>query len=606
MLINPLKALLRSKGIKVSKTTLVRFLGSVDFFAPWLTHEGQITLESWEKLGKDLRRTVNDPQEPDIDPVVLPLWELLRACLQEERSVGADRPTLTAVREALEEVRSQSSDGARDLIQFKDTGCQTSSLASGSECGSASSESEGEGDGDPKSPPPTYAQLRQKLKDACLRPLVPTAPPIDVVPAHQIKDAAPPTGGHVGVPQPHLTPVPPWPLNVPNVPPFSGRQFHQQAWKQLRTGAPAAPAQAYPVLALGTREARHEPLDMTVLKQLKAAVHDYGPTAPFTLSLLESVGQSILTPSDWTQLARACLSPGGFLLWQSMNTECCHDQADENAEDGHPTWNADMLLGRGPYQADQTQFPRQVYRQISNCAQRAWRQASNPSDSASHLTKIVQGTAEPFADFVARILEAASRIFPSEVDVQPLVKQIIFEQANKECKNILRQYRHKSLDSWLKYCRDTGGPLTNAGLAAMLAKVKENSPKSKSTRPPISSGLCFQCHQPGHRKRDCPNLSHGYSTAQPSGMEPCRRCRKGPHRAEVCRSAFDIDGNPLTGSAQGPKNGQRGLPNPARSPQNQIYSQVPPPVSALYPVHPQPVPLTGPQAWTSAPPPLSS
>lgn len=432
------------------------------------------------------------------------------------------------------------------------------------------------------------------------------------MPVHQIGGAAPPGDGHADVTQPHLTPVPPWPSNAPNAPPSSGRQFHQQAWKQLRTSAPAAPAQAYPVLAVGTREARHEPLDMTILKQLKAAVHDYGPTAPFTLSLLESVGQSILTPSDWTQLARACLSPGGFLMWQSMNTECCHDQADDNVEDGHPTWNADMLLGRGPYQADQTQFPRQVYRQISNCAQRAWRQASNPGDSASHLTKIIQGPAEPFADFVARILEAASRIFPPEVDVQPLVKQIIFEQANKEYKNILRQYRHKSVDSWLKLCRDTGGPLTNAGLAAMLAttlnpsKFGKNGSKTKSVRPSISSGLCFQCHQPGHRKRDCPTLSHGYPTAQPSGIEPCRRCRKGPHRAEECRSAFDIDGNPLTGTAQGSKNGQRGLPNPARSPQKQIYSQVPPPASALYPVHPQLVPPTDQQAWTSVPPPLSS
>lgn len=596
-LIDPLNALLRNKGIRISKSTLAEFLGSIDFFAPWFASSGHISLSSWEKLGRDLRRTAEDPQEPDFNPMVLPLWDLVRACLKEEGSEGARGSAIAAVRNAFEEVRSHSSD---------DTGCQTSRPASDTGPDSASSDSEGEGDGDHKSPPPSYTQLRRRsgavVAGACAPPLVPpTAPPGGLFVDRQMENMAPSSDGFANGALPFQASAPPWP---PNAPPPSGRQFHQQAWKQLKHNSSTS-IQAFPVLGLGSREARHEPLDMAVLKQLKAAVHDYGPTAPFTLSLLESVGQSILTPSDWVQLTRACLSPGGFLMWQSIYAECCHDQADDNAEDGHSMWNADMLLGRGPYQADQTQFPRQVYRQISNCAQRAWRQASNPGDSTNHLTKIVQGPTEPFADFAARILEAASRIFPSEVDAKPLVKQIIFEQANKECKTILRQHRHKSVDSWLKYCRDTGGPLTNAGLAAMLATAL--NPKSKNykqARPSISSGLCFQCRQPGHRKRDCPTLASGPPLARLATTDFCRRCRKGPHKAEDCRSAFDVDGNPLTGNRQGTKNGQRGSPAPTGGPQINTYPQVPPPSS--YTAPPQAVPHPAPQAWTSVPLPLSS
>lgn len=182
-LADSLKTLLRAKKIKVSKSVLVRFLGCVDFFAPWFAHTGQVTLISWEKLGKDLRRTADDPREPDLDPIVLPLWELIRACLLEERSVGTDQPALTAVREVLEEVRSQSSDTARDLMHFKETGCQTSLPTVDSECNSASSESEGEeGDFPLKSRPPSYTQLRQKLEAASTRPLVPTAPPTTLSP----------------------------------------------------------------------------------------------------------------------------------------------------------------------------------------------------------------------------------------------------------------------------------------------------------------------------------------------------------------------------------------------------------------------------------------
>lgn len=610
-LIAPLKALLRNKGIKVSRSTIAEFLGSIDFFAPWFAHTGQITLSCWEKLGQDLRRTAEDPKEPDLNPMVIPLWDLVRACLREEGSTRTSDPALAAARDTFEEVRSQKSESAQDLIEFKEIGCQTSLAAPDSESGASSSDAEGEGDSPHKSPPPLYSRLRRRLRAA---DAAPAAPPGGYPLDYQSEIIAPPGGSTFDVRQPtQAPPAPPWPPAAPLVataPPVTGRQFHRQAWKQLKADAPGS-AHAYPVLGLGTREVRYAPLDMAVLKSLKQAVSDYGATAPFTISLLESVGQEVLTPSDWTQLARACLSPGTFLLWQSMNAECCHDQADENAEDGNPAWNADMLLGRGPHQADQTQYPRQVYRQISECARRAWRQAATSGGSSSHLTKIVQGLTEPFADFVARILEAASRIFPSDADVKPLIKQIIYEQANSECKGILRQHRNKSVDSWLKYCRDAGGPLTNAGLAAMLATYnstqKQGGGQSQGRpRPTISSGLCFQCHQPGHRKRDCPAFASGHSPAHSTSAELCRRCRKGPHKAEDCRSAFDADGNPLTGNRQGTKNGQRGLPAPARGPQVNAYTSVPPPPLLPYPQPPQAAPPVAPQAWTSVPPPHSS
>lgn len=40
----------------------------------------------------------------------------------------------------------------------------------------------------------------------------------------------------------------------------------------------------------------------------------YGPSAPFTQALLDTVVESHLTPLDWKTLSKATLSGGDFLL----------------------------------------------------------------------------------------------------------------------------------------------------------------------------------------------------------------------------------------------------------------------------------------------------
>ena len=42
------------KNLKVKKSTLERFLEECDTIAPWFTISGNLTMPSWEKLGRDL------------------------------------------------------------------------------------------------------------------------------------------------------------------------------------------------------------------------------------------------------------------------------------------------------------------------------------------------------------------------------------------------------------------------------------------------------------------------------------------------------------------------------------------------------------------------
>ena len=61
---------------------------------------------------------------------------------------------------------------------------------------------------------------------------------------------------------------------------------------------------------------QYQTLDFKVIKELKTAVAQYGPTAPFTQALLDTVMESHLTPQDWKTLCKAALSGGDFLLWK--------------------------------------------------------------------------------------------------------------------------------------------------------------------------------------------------------------------------------------------------------------------------------------------------
>ena len=61
---------------------------------------------------------------------------------------------------------------------------------------------------------------------------------------------------------------------------------------------------------------QHNPLAFKDIKQLKEAVVAYGAHVPFTVALLESFAELNLTPSDWMQPCRACLSGRDYLLWR--------------------------------------------------------------------------------------------------------------------------------------------------------------------------------------------------------------------------------------------------------------------------------------------------
>lgn len=304
---------------------------------------------------------------------------------------------------------------------------------------------------------------------------------------------------------------------------------------------------------------------LKVIKDLRTAVAQCGPTAPYTLVLLENLTGSCLTPQDWKDLCQATLAGGECLLWQSKWQEISKRTADLNAQSGNPGWNAEMLLGEGRYasKASQVGLPAGVYNQIAAAARCAWKQLPAIGDSGKSVAHIRQGPDESYQNFVNRLLMAANRIRGDSQIENPVVIQLAYDNANEACRTALRPYIGQTdLKGYVRLCAEVG-PALNQGFtcaAAMQGNSAQTSPSQNR-----GSNICFKCGSAGHLKRECPKGKGVKSgqTDRPPGI--CPRCQRGYHWSGKCKSRTDLQGRPLQG------NGKRGPPQTPSHSQSAAY-----------------------------------
>lgn len=148
----------------------------------------------------------------------------------------------------------------------------------------------------------------------------------------------------------------------------------------------------------------HEPIPFKTLKELKASTTQYGPTAPFTLALLETVSANTpLTPKGWIMITKASLTGEDYLLWKTEFVDQCEQQAEKNATHKTPI-TAEVLKGEGNYTGihNQIGYPPIAYQQINFCATRAWRALPTAGAKTEDLSNVRQGPDEPYQDFVSQ------------------------------------------------------------------------------------------------------------------------------------------------------------------------------------------------------------
>lgn len=79
--VSPVRALLRHRGLNLSRNCVARILSDMDKHAPWFAVSGDLTLPCWDKLGKDLEAA---KAEGKLGKGTYPMWRLIRQCLKDD------------------------------------------------------------------------------------------------------------------------------------------------------------------------------------------------------------------------------------------------------------------------------------------------------------------------------------------------------------------------------------------------------------------------------------------------------------------------------------------------------------------------------------------
>lgn len=378
-------------------------MSECEAIAPWFAASGNLTVASWDKLGKDLDFA---QEQGTLRPGVRTVWRLVRSCLEDQKCCQAAIEKGQAALETLQEERSEKQQSEKETDSEKtDTEEETDETDSEEELQELIDQMRKQ-------------SLRNRQKKKRKKPKMVEEPP------GQFPSAPPPCNVVEGGSR------------------VSGSTFCPEVWKAVRTELHLA----YPVYVDANQQRYHEPLDFKVIKSLAESVRIYGIMASFTVAQVEALHRFCMTPSNWTNLARACLSLGQNLDWKAFLIEF----ANLAAGGGQAAWDRDMLLGQGRFANAQTGYPGQVYQQINEVATKAWKSLPNKGEVSGNLTKILQGPMEPFSDFVVRLVEAAGKVFGDPDTAMPLIKQLAYEQCTRECRAAITPYKNKGLEVWIR------------------------------------------------------------------------------------------------------------------------------------------------------------
>ncbi|CAD7693503.1 unnamed protein product [Nyctereutes procyonoides] len=391
-----LQALLREKGFKVSHNSLDKFFDTVRIICPWFPDQGSVDLSDWQRVGQTLKNELKIRRE-QLPPDIWTTWNCIKEVLDPTDSIE-----IISLNSKSEKESPPSMEGSLKNQKIHTPPLHKLSLR-------IDDEEEDPFDG------PHLKDRREEV--FVLNHAEPPPPPLL----------------HSSAVQTEKAPRSLFPVQTGDSYPIKGVTLLQRSLFQAsQRGEDVSEFQLFTVTVQGGRRA------------YTALSFKYGPTAPFTLSMLDNLTREALCPGDWRVIAQACLSLGDNLLWKMQFSENAEKQASYNRRTNIPV-NYNMLTGSGPYYdvGLQLGFPEVAYTQINICSLSAWKKLPATNTKSQELSKIRQGPEENYSDFVARLLTAVSRIVTDAEADTLIVKQLAYENANAACQAAIRPWKNQ-------------------------------------------------------------------------------------------------------------------------------------------------------------------
>uniref|UniRef100_A0A5F4W0A3 Uncharacterized protein n=1 Tax=Callithrix jacchus TaxID=9483 RepID=A0A5F4W0A3_CALJA len=400
-----LHQMLRKRGVDVKKKHVSKFLEIVYVLCPWVPEEGSLDESTWSKIGTKIEEYAAAHQFSPQAELLLSVWPHLRQaiCLPHcfpGVSLASSSSSFSC------KSNPDGGGGGGNLPPCNPLNEPDSALGVGPEARNGGAPDEKIGAGAEISASES-AQVR-----ASAVPSISTLEELSRLLASLSKPQAFPAVTTLSS-KPVVCSMPREPILATTY-----------AFESMRQGFPDSDLHLVcPVIEVTNQNGeivRHyEPIPPKFMKDFKEAVTNYGPTAPYTLSLLENFGTQAMTPADWHRIANACLSGGDYLLWKAYYDDAAFELAEKN-ERQRVGVNLQMLKGTGDYESVQAQvaLPEAAFGQVNALALRAWRKLPTHGEFTDEITKIKQGNEEPYQNFISRLMQAVKRQFGDSESAQ--------------------------------------------------------------------------------------------------------------------------------------------------------------------------------------------